>query len=150
LGQAVAASCAIPGYFTPVDIGGTEYFDGGVHSPTSADVLRREHLDLVVVVSPMSGHGRDASLGGALRSVAHRRLAREAARLRASGTRVLSFEPTPEARAAMGPNPMAEDRSVEVVDVATAEVVARLRDPRIGDRLAMLAADRIAPVGDVA
>jgi hypothetical protein len=38
--EAVAASCAIPGYFAPLDIGGVEYFDGGVRSPTNADVLR--------------------------------------------------------------------------------------------------------------
>ena len=40
LASAVLASCAIPAYFAPVSIGGVEYFDGGVHSPTNADVLR--------------------------------------------------------------------------------------------------------------
>ncbi|GIJ48133.1 hypothetical protein Val02_50190 [Virgisporangium aliadipatigenens] len=34
----VAASCAVPGYFTPIEIGGVEYVDGGVHSPTNADL----------------------------------------------------------------------------------------------------------------
>ena len=33
------ASCAIPGYFQPVVIGGTEYVDGGVHSVTNALVI---------------------------------------------------------------------------------------------------------------
>ncbi len=37
---AVAASCAVPGYFAPVQIGGHSYLDGGVHSPTNAAVLR--------------------------------------------------------------------------------------------------------------
>ena len=54
LADAVLASCAIPGYFQPVDIGGTEYVDGGVHSATNADVLRSEELDVVVVISSMS------------------------------------------------------------------------------------------------
>ena len=54
LAAAVLASCAIPGYFRPVTIGGTEYVDGGVHSVTNADVLRSEGLDLVIVVSSMS------------------------------------------------------------------------------------------------
>ena len=45
LADAVVASCAIPGYFSPVRIGGTEYFDGGVHSPTNATVVRRHRLD---------------------------------------------------------------------------------------------------------
>ena len=59
LAAAVLASCAIPGYFRPVTIEGTEYVDGGVHSATNADVLKSEGLDVVVVVSSMSAaHGR--------------------------------------------------------------------------------------------
>ena len=52
---AVAASCAVPGYFAPVQIGGRSYIDGGVHSPTNAAVLRGAGLDVVIVISPMSG-----------------------------------------------------------------------------------------------
>jgi len=55
LHRAVAASCAVPGYFAPVHVGRHTYVDGGVHSPTNAAVLRGRGLDLVVVVSPMSG-----------------------------------------------------------------------------------------------
>src|SRR5688500_4343363 len=36
---AVAASCAIPGWFEPIEIDGTTYVDGGLHSPTNADVV---------------------------------------------------------------------------------------------------------------
>src|SRR5579863_9288466 len=58
LALAVLSSCAIPGYFRPVVIDGTEYVDGGVHSATNADVLKRDELDLVIVVSSMSAaHG---------------------------------------------------------------------------------------------
>ena len=39
VGQAVAASCAIPGYYAPVSIDGVDHVDGGVHSPTNADVV---------------------------------------------------------------------------------------------------------------
>ena len=35
-------------------IGGRDYVDGGVHSPTNADLLAGLGLDLVVVSSPMS------------------------------------------------------------------------------------------------
>src|ERR1019366_430001 len=38
LPEAVAASCAIPGFFRPVSIDGDSYLDGGAHSPTNADV----------------------------------------------------------------------------------------------------------------
>ena len=52
---AMAASCAVPGYFAPVRIGDHSYVDGGVHSPTNAAILRGQELDLVIVISPMSG-----------------------------------------------------------------------------------------------
>ena len=52
--HAVAASCAIPGYFHPVEIDGEMYVDGGVHSPTNADVLDGWDLDVLLVSSPMS------------------------------------------------------------------------------------------------
>ena len=37
IGEAVQASCAIPGVFRPVRIGGREYVDGGAWSPTNLD-----------------------------------------------------------------------------------------------------------------
>jgi NTE family protein len=42
LSAAVAASCAIPGHLAPLRIGAHSYVDGGVHSPTNADLVRRE------------------------------------------------------------------------------------------------------------
>ena len=51
--QAVAASCAVPAVFEPVEIDGTSYIDAGVHSSDNLDVLQGERYDLVVVSSPM-------------------------------------------------------------------------------------------------
>ncbi len=51
--QAVAASCAVPAVFEPVEIDGTSYIDAGVHSSDNLDVLQGEQYDLVVVSSPM-------------------------------------------------------------------------------------------------
>ena len=51
--QAVAASCAVPAVFEPVEIDGTSYIDAGVHSSDNLDVLGGERYDLVVVSSPM-------------------------------------------------------------------------------------------------
>ena len=51
--QAVAASCAVPAVFEPVEIDGASYIDAGVHSSDNLDVLRGEPYDLVVVSSPM-------------------------------------------------------------------------------------------------
>lgn len=54
MGEAVAASCAVPGVFEPVAIDGREYLDGGAHSTDNVDVLQGRAYDLVVVSSPMS------------------------------------------------------------------------------------------------
>lgn len=51
--QAVAASCAVPAVFEPVEIDGTSYIDAGVHSSDNLDVLEGARYDLVVVSSPM-------------------------------------------------------------------------------------------------
>jgi len=57
LGDAIAASWVIPGWFQPVRIGGRSYVDGGTVSPTSADLVLPLGLDEVVVVAPMSTDG---------------------------------------------------------------------------------------------
>lgn len=139
LGRAVAASCAIPGYFAPVAIDGIEYLDGGVHSPTNADVLRAEQLDVVVVVSSMSAaHGRSAGPGVGIRWAAHRRLEREVVRLRAAGTEVVRFEPSPATVSAMGVNAMADHRSAPVAVAARADAAAFAHRSRVAGRLARL------------
>jgi NTE family protein len=122
LAAAVLASCAIPGYFQPVDIGGTEYVDGGVHSATNADVLRSEGLDMVVVISSMSAaHGSASGADGWIRRTVHRRMEREIARLQDAGIVVISLEPGAESRRAMGLRAMAEDRSPQVIEAAYEE-----------------------------
>jgi len=122
LAAAVLASCAIPGYFQPVDIGGTDYVDGGVHSATNADVLRSEGLDVVIVVSSMSAaQGSANGADGWLRRTVHRRMERELARLREAGVAVISLEPGAGARRAMGLRAMAQDRSPRVILAAYEE-----------------------------
>ncbi len=127
LAPAVLASCAIPGYFQPVTIEGTEYIDGGVHSVTNADVLRAEGLDLVVIISSMSAaQGAANGPDGLLRRTVHRRMEREVHRLEAAGTAVISLEPGPDSRRAMGLKAMAEDRSPRVIEAAYEETRQRV------------------------
>ena len=52
--DAVTASCAIPGYFTPVVIDGHRHVDGGMWSIHNLDLMAELGLDLVVVSAPMS------------------------------------------------------------------------------------------------
>jgi NTE family protein len=127
LAPAVLASCAIPGYFRPVAIEGTEYLDGGVHSVTNADVLRSENLDLVVIVSSMSAaQGNANGADGLLRRTVHRRMEREIVRLEEAGTVVVSLEPGAGSRRAMGLRAMAEDRSPRVIEAAYEETQRRI------------------------
>lgn len=140
LSQAVAASCAIPGYFAPIRLGGRAHVDGGVHSSTNADVLRDADLDLVVVVASMSAAGGAAPTpDAAVRWGTHRRLQREVSKLRAAGTEVVCIEPRRRSLAAMGLNAMADDRSDRVVRAAFFETGRRIASPGAGARLALLA-----------
>jgi NTE family protein len=94
--EAVQASCAIPAYFEPTQIGGARYVDGGVHSTTNADVVAVERPDLVIVSAPMSAARGAARLGLDLpiRQIARLSLAREVAALRRLGIDVVTFQPT--------------------------------------------------------
>lgn len=116
---AIAASCAVPGYFAPVTIDDHTYVDGGAHSPTNAAILRRRALDLVIVVSPMSGPARlPTDLYGASRWHAARVARREVRALRESGTAVVVFRPGRAEQEAIGNNFMARDRVDQIVQEA--------------------------------
>jgi NTE family protein len=50
--DAISASCAIPGYFTPVQIAGRQYVDGGVWSATNIDVATVRRGDRILCLTP--------------------------------------------------------------------------------------------------
>lgn len=54
-GQAVRASCSIPGIFRPVKIVDKMYVDGGVVSPVAVDAARRFGADIVIAVDISTG-----------------------------------------------------------------------------------------------
>ena len=49
--RAVHASCAIPGVFVPVEIGGRVYVDGGVTDPIPVDFAVKKGADVVIAVA---------------------------------------------------------------------------------------------------
>ena len=63
--HAVAASCAVPGVYPPVTIGGRRYVDGGMRSATNAD-LAREHERVVVLAPIPRGLGPMTGVAGHL------------------------------------------------------------------------------------
>jgi len=57
-GQAVRASCSIPGIFRPVRIADKIYVDGGVVSPVAVDAAKRFGADIVIAVDISAGPER--------------------------------------------------------------------------------------------
>ncbi|HET7736202.1 MAG TPA: patatin-like phospholipase family protein [Nocardioidaceae bacterium] len=133
LGDAVAASWAIPGWFPPVEIAGRHYVDGGAVSSVSADLLLPLGLDEVVVVAPMTTEGGVAGRGlsrveRVLRRQMTAGLDREVAALRAAGVRVIRVEPGAEELEVMGPNFMDLSRRDATLAVARRTTPERVAD----------------------
>jgi len=141
LADAVAASCAIPGFYHPVLISGRRYVDGGVRSASNLDLLAGRDLDLVIAFNPTSTRER-ADSGGILdrvvaasRTASGRRLGHEAKRLRAEGTQTVLLQPVADDLAVMGRNLMSGRRRNEVIETAERTVAEQLREPAIRELL---------------
>jgi NTE family protein len=134
--DAVAASCAIPGFYHPVRVGGRSYVDGGICSTSNLDLMCGEGLDLVICLNPMSSVAPFAAgspadrFAAAMRAAAGRRLGREARALRAEGTRVLLLQPNAEDLELMGFNLLSGRRRLEVSERARRSVARELRGNR--------------------
>jgi NTE family protein len=122
--EAVMASCAIPGWFTPVTIGERTYVDGGTVSSTSVDALTHMGLDEVYVIAPMVTAAQER-MPGVLRRLEQRwrsevtKQARaECSALEATGTRVRMVGPGAEDLAAIGSNVMVSARRQAVLETS--------------------------------
>lgn len=133
LADAVAASCAIPGWYAPLRIGGRRYVDGGTLSPTSMDLLTGLDLDEVYVLAPTVSFSLDRPRSPAARAertwrrIVTRRVLAEAAGLRASGTAVTILGPGREDLRAIGANLMDPRRRQAVLSTAVRTSAAALR-----------------------
>jgi len=141
LSKAVAASCAIPGFYRPVTIGMRRYVDGGVCSASNLDLLKAEELDLVICLNPTSSLASVAArspaaiVAGRARAMAGRRLGSEAKKVRAAGTEVLLIQPEAEDLAVMGSNLMSGRRRHEMIETAIETVGRQLEAPAAQDLL---------------
>jgi NTE family protein len=141
IGDAVAASCAIPGFYRPVTIAGRRYVDGGVWSTSNLDVLCDEPLDLVVCLNPTSSlHPPQAwnpahQIAHFFRRASGRVLGSEAKLLRAAGKEVVLVQPTDEDHAVMGANLMATRNRNLVIATAIETVGRQLREPGVRELL---------------
>src|SRR4051812_28407824 len=131
---AVAASCAVPGYFAPVRIGGHTYVDGGVHSPANAAPLRGCGVDLAVIVSPMSGPaGAQFNVYAASRRRSAQLLRREGRALEAAGVRTVVFAPGPAEQEVMGDDMMSKHRLDEVIQQSFLAAGAQAARPGVAE-----------------
>lgn len=96
---AVASSCAVPLVWPPVTINGRRYMDGGLRSPSNADVATG--YARVIIVAPM---GSATPMGGSLH--------KERRMLEAQGAAVQVIEADAVSLAAFGPNVLDPARRV--------------------------------------
>jgi NTE family protein len=97
--RAVASSCAVPGIFPPITINGRRYIDGGMRSPTNADLV--EGSERVVVLSLFPSEPGDGAMDGFRRG-----FIAEIDLLRGSGSMVEVISPDADSQQAFGMNLM--------------------------------------------
>ncbi len=86
--EAVAASCAVPGVYPPVPIGGRSYVDGGARSGSNADLVA--DCERVIALTPVDrAVGPMRSASQLLESVPHLVVSPDAASVAAIGKNVL-------------------------------------------------------------
>ncbi|HXK34870.1 MAG TPA: patatin-like phospholipase family protein [Dehalococcoidia bacterium] len=108
--RAVAASCAVPGIFPPVEIAGRRYMDGAGRSWTSADLTIVIEPDVVLTVAPA---GNPAAQG--LRRNAALQVEREHRLLEEAGAKTMLVT-LDEASAALAANLMDQANAPRVFE----------------------------------
>lgn len=111
LGDAVAASCAVPGVWPPVSIGDARYMDGGVRSSDNADLAAE--YNTIIVISPLGAGG--LTLPGSIG------LSDQVMALRQGGGRAHVIEPDETARKAIGHNPLSPDTRKPAAEAGRAQ-----------------------------
>lgn len=121
---AVCASYAVPGWCPPVAWQGRTYLDGGIASPTSADMLLAADVDEAIVLAPMASRQPDAPRAPWARIERRVRrymtaiVDREVKALEQAGIRVIRLEPEAEDLRAIGFNMMDPARRRQVFHTA--------------------------------
>jgi NTE family protein len=109
--DAVSASCAVPGVWSPVSAAGRQWIDGGIRSAANADLASGYRN--VVIIAPVS-------LGGGPVLTARA----QAARLAAEGARVALITPDRAARRAFGRNVLDPARRAPAARAGLAQAAA--------------------------
>jgi len=131
--DAVCASYGVPCWCPPVTVDGRTYIDGGVASPTSADMLVDAAVEEVVILAPMASRQPDKPwhpferIERRVRRYMTSIVDREVAALEKAGKRVIRIEPQAEDLKAFGYNMMDPSRRKQVLATAIASTPATVR-----------------------
>ncbi len=134
LADAVAASCAIPGFYRPVEIDGRRYVDGGMYSTSNLGVVRDLNLELVICLNPTSSLHPVRAIDPRewtsvfFRRASGRRLGAEARKVRAGGADVILVQPQEDDLHAMSRNLMSTANRNRVIEVARETAARQLRE----------------------
>ena len=113
--EAVRASCAIPGVFSPVPSERGPIVDGGVWSPVNLDAVMPPPGSKVFCLYPSGYRSRPESRRKrVVTGISRTRVTLEAASVRARGGRVMAVSPDPAAAEAIGPDRMDHERDPAV------------------------------------
>jgi NTE family protein len=116
--EAVEASCTVPWLFAPVKIGGREYVDGGVWSPTNLDAAPAGLGTHVLCLNPTASLASNQSLLAVARRVARSAVSLEALAVSRRGADVQTVAPNVECAATMGVNFMDREPRERVLAAA--------------------------------
>ena len=117
--DAIMASCAIPGVFPPVRLGGQLLVDGGVVSSTNLDVATAAGCTFIVAVAPMAFDPTvESPVTRLIRRSPGRAVAREGEEAVRAGVETLLIRPTAAQLAEQGPNLMRADGLDAVARIA--------------------------------
>ncbi|MBK9090230.1 MAG: patatin-like phospholipase family protein [Holophagales bacterium] len=149
ISQAVAASCALPGFFRPVRIDGVDYIDGGVRKTANISLALKDRCGLVLCVNPIvparydlakgllpDGRGQGALASRGLLSILdqvfrltlHSRLQYGLSRYRREHpeTDIVLFEPRPEELPRLMRNIMRTSGRIRIAEYAYRSTLRKL------------------------
>lgn len=137
LRRALQASCAIPGLYPPVRVGGARLVDGGLRSATNLDVAARLPSRAVLAVSAIAFDPADppAGPGRVLRMWPNRTVLRETSQLRRQGHEVLLLRPGRAALELAGATLLSGRITSDVVEAAYEGAARRLAASDMQHRL---------------
>jgi NTE family protein len=128
LRKAVQASCAVPGLYAPVRIGGRRLVDGGVRSVTNLDLVVRSGCRAAIAFAPMGFDRREPPgyVKSAQRVRFNRQIDSEAARVRRAGMSLLVLRPSASELRHHKYNILSRSGNDRVMEAAYDATVARL------------------------